>query len=146
MMHKIYDITYNICVLKLKPRLNHMQNSIWDETSCYPTFQYLQYFWHQFNTCMIYPISLYHISYIRYDMHFVPNENHKFVLNFESFFFEKIFWQNTVFKFRCAGYYKDAAVSPLMFFYILRFLSWKIFPFCCFFPRSQCQNAASWFT
>ena len=58
-------------------------------------------------------------------------------------FFEKIFWQNTVFKFRCAGYYKDAAVSPLMFFYILRFSLMKDFPLCFFFPRSQCQNAAS---
>ena len=79
-------------------------------------------------------------------MHFVPNGNHKFVLNFESFFVKKIFWQNTVFKFRCAGYYKDAAVSPLMFFIFYVFSHERFFPFCCFFPRSQCQNAASRFT
>ena len=46
-----------------------------------------------------------------------------------KFFFEKIFWQNTVFKFRCAGYYKDAAVSPLMFFIFYVFSHERFSPF-----------------
>ena len=50
-------------------------------------------------------------------------------LNFESFSFWKDFWQSTVFKFRCAGYYKDAAVSPLMFLYFTFSLMKDFSPF-----------------